>query len=60
MITKEEKAKKIAMLERNLQDLERDFKAGLVKKASYQVRKADVKNALRVYKKGVHKKSFII
>ena len=51
---------RIAILESNLKDLERDFKAGLVKKDSYKVRKADVKNALRIYKKGIHKKSFII
>lgn len=57
---KENVKDRIAVLERNLKDLERDFKAGLVKKASYEVRKADVKNALRIYKKGVHKKSFII
>lgn len=58
-MTKEEVKEKVAILERNLRDLERDFKAGLVKKASYEVRKADVKNALRIYKKGVHKTKFI-
>ena len=58
---KKENAKdRIAILESNLKDLERGFKAGLVKKASYEVRKADAKNALRIYKKGAHKKSFII
>ena len=57
---KENVKNRIALLERNLKALEMDFRAGLVKKASYEVRKADVQNALRVYKKGIHEKSFII
>lgn len=54
-----ETKKKVMILQRNLEELERDFKTGLVEKHSYKVRKQDVTKALRIYKKGINKMKFI-